>query len=133
MGRVRRLLPEVVSVLVALPVMWLSFNVCDELWLQDNPLIILGFLAFAVALFSACVYRLAKRPKMWTHLPIQICCVVISFSHGFPANPILWGIFVFVGAFFIVAAVLPVCSVYSFLCSRRFAENLTQGSETSEQ
>ena len=130
MGRGSRFLPEVVSALVAFPGMWLCINVFGELWLRRNPFLTLEFLVCAVVLLSACAYRLAKRPSMWTHLPVQIGGTIVSL---YPTFHSFGGIIILLAAFSAIVVTLPLCGIYSLLYKKRFTPSTDDDELTHEQ
>jgi len=132
MKLIKRFLPEVVSVYVGFPAMWFVYTF-DDVWLWENPMITLAFLAFVAALLSACFYRLAERPSMWRHIPIQVACLVVLLLPDSLFNPIFVGIIFLVAAAIVVAVAVPVCIAYEMLYSKRFAKTKPQGSDPHEQ
>jgi len=135
--------PEIVSFLTGITAGYVLKNLEEQgnlSWLAA----MIG-MAFVAALFSACFYRLAKKPGMYRHFPIYIQAFLTMFLFEMPelllyiiAFPMtfyllslgFWEMPAFTILFLlcILMPILPICVIYRIKYKKRFAETTDQES-----
>jgi len=136
-GKLRKFrgLPELASLLIAtaawclvmLPWPW-GLDLSPNIW---GPMGV----HFWAAVIATGFYGVAKRPRMWNHLPIHLSPYLISavtdpsVRHYPIATPIMIPITLVLAFLFHLLPVVLVCFIYSGVFRKRFAKTTTQGGE----